>query len=134
MHEELLNSKRRIESQETQILSLEAALSSRPPIPVLPADAPEDDKDRLIAELQKANKELSIVVQGYEANLNLGEPLTAVREDVEKEWKSKVEVLEKDLEHNKAWVQELIKELEREKQVSSSCSMNFDIVLILVLR
>jgi centromeric protein E len=114
-----LNAKRRIESQDTQILSLEAALTSRPSMPVLPADPLEDDKDRLIAELQKANKELNIVVQAYEANLNLEEPLTAVKEDVEKEWKGKVEQLEKELEDSKQWVQQLVKELEREKQVQA---------------
>jgi centromeric protein E len=108
----LLGAKRRIESQETQILSLEAALSARP---LLPPDAPEDEKDKLIAELQRANRELNLVVQGYEANL--GEPLRAVKEDVEKEWKAKVEALEQELENEKEWVKEVVKELEKEKQV-----------------
>jgi len=112
LQEELLSAKRRIESQETQLLALEAALSARP---LLPPDAPEDDKDKLIAELQRANRELTLVIQGYEENL--GEPLRAVKEDVEKEWKGKVESLEKELEGNKEWVREVLKEFEREKQV-----------------
>ncbi|CAG8656461.1 5351_t:CDS:2, partial [Acaulospora colombiana] len=111
LQEELLNAKRRLESQETQILSLEATLSARP---LLPPDAPEDEKDKLIAELQRTNRELSLTVQGYEAHL--GEPLRAVKEDVEKEWKEKVELLEKELGSNKEWVKEIVKELEREKQ------------------
>ena len=115
MQEDLLSAKRRLESQETQILSLEAALSARP---LLPPDAPEDDKDKLIAELQRTNRELTFVVQGYEENL--GEPLRAVKEDVEKEWKAKVEILEQELEGSKEWVKEVLKELEKEKQVSSS--------------
>lgn len=59
-----------------------------------------------------------MVVQGYESNL--GEPLRAVKEDVEKEWKGKVETLEKELEGNKEWVKEVLRELEREKLVRPS--------------
>jgi len=91
---------------------LEAALSARP---LLPPDAPEDDKDKLIAELQRTNRELTFVVQGYEENL--GEPLRAAKEDVEKEWKAKVEILEQELEGSKEWVKEVLKELEKEKQL-----------------
>lgn len=112
MQEELLVAKQRIDTQETQILSLEAALSSRP---LLPPDAPEDDKDKLIEELRRANKELDIVVKGYEANL--GEPLRAVREDVENEWSHKVEEVQKELELSKAWGNEIVRELEKERQV-----------------
>ncbi|KAG8761357.1 Kinesin-like protein kip2 [Serendipita sp. 396] len=112
LQEELLSAKRRLESQETQILALEAALSARP---LLPADAAEDDKDKLIAELQRANRELTFAVQGYEENL--GEPLRQVKEDVEKEWKGVVERLEKELRESKGWAKELISDLEKEKQV-----------------
>lgn len=110
LQEELLGAKRRLESQETQILSLEAALAARP---LLPQDAPEDDKDRVIADLQRTNRELTFAVQGYEENL--GEPLRAVKEDVEKEWIGKVESLEKELEGSREWVKEVLKELEKEK-------------------
>jgi centromeric protein E len=114
LQEELLTAKRRLESQETQILSLEAALSARPP---LPHDATEDEKDKLIAELQRTNRELNLAVQGYESHL--GEPLRVVKEDVEKEWKEKLDLLERELESNKEWVREVVKELEKEKQVGS---------------
>ncbi|KAJ7672724.1 P-loop containing nucleoside triphosphate hydrolase protein [Mycena rosella] len=46
--------------------------------------------------------------QGYEENL--GEPLRAVREDVEKEWQGKLD--EKD-----AWAAELVRQLEKEKKM-----------------
>ena len=62
-----------METQATQILSLEAALLARPQ---LPPDAPENDKDRLLNEQAKTIRELEIVVKGYEDNL--GEPLRAV--------------------------------------------------------
>ena len=70
LQQEILKSRRQIESQATQILSLEAALLARPQ---LPADAPESEKDKLIAEQTKTIRELEIVVRGYEENL--GEPL-----------------------------------------------------------
>jgi centromeric protein E len=89
---------------------------------LLPPDAPEEDKDKLIAELQRTNRELTFAVQGYEENL--GEPLRAVKEDVEKEWRGKVESLEQELDGSRAWVIEVLKELEKEKQVSISDSIN----------
>ena len=81
----MLAARRQIETQATQILSLEAALLARPQ---LPPDAPESDKDKLLTEQAKTIRELEIVVKGYEENL--GEPLRAVREDVEKEWGTKL--------------------------------------------
>ncbi|KAF6754852.1 kinesin-like protein [Ephemerocybe angulata] len=93
LKEELLAARNQLETQATQILSLEAALTARPP---LPADAPEEEKARVIAEQAKTIRELEFVVAGYEENL--GEPLRAVREDVEAEWAG-----------------ELVKQLEKEK-------------------
>lgn len=46
--------------------------------------------------------------------------MRAVKEDVEKEWKGKVETLEKELEGNKEWVKEVLRELEKEKLVCPS--------------
>lgn len=112
LQEELHNARKRLEMQETQILSLEAALAARP---ALGSDAPETEKDKLIAELQQTNRELTIVVQGYEANA--GEPLVAVKEDVEKEWIDKLNALEHQLEESKSWAKEMTKELESEKRV-----------------
>ncbi|EMD40019.1 hypothetical protein CERSUDRAFT_46407 [Gelatoporia subvermispora B] len=111
LQQELLAARRHIETQEQQILSLEAALSARPE---LPPDAPESEKDRLIAEQAKTIRELEIVVKGYEDNL--GEPLRAVREDVENEWVGKVESEKRRREEKEAWADELVKQLERERK------------------
>ncbi|KAG8915522.1 Kinesin-like protein kip2 [Tulasnella sp. 408] len=112
LQEQLLSAKRTIESQANQILSLEASLSARP---LLPHDAPETEKDRLIDELRKTVKELEIVTRGYEDNL--GAPLRQVKEDVEKEWKPKVEALEDTLKDKSSYIEELERALEREKQM-----------------
>ena len=101
-----------LESQATQILSLEAALTARPP---LDANAPESDKDKLIAEQSKTIRELEIVVAGYEENL--GEPLRAVREDVEKEWVAKYDEEVRKREEKERWAEVLVKELDKEKKV-----------------
>lgn len=114
LQQEILKSRRQIESQATQILSLEAALLARPQ---LPADAPESEKDRLIAEQTKTIRELEIVVRGYEENL--GEPLRAVKEDVEREWTAKVDAERKLREEKEAWAEELVLQLEKERSVRS---------------
>ncbi|KAH8113581.1 kinesin-domain-containing protein [Phellopilus nigrolimitatus] len=110
LQQELLSAHRKVESQATQILSLEAALLARPE---LPADAPESEKDKLIADQTKTIRELEIVVHGYEENL--GEPLRAVKEDVEQEWILKVEQERKIREEKEAWAEELVRQLEKEK-------------------
>ena len=119
LQQELLGAHRQIESQATQILSLEAALGSRPE---LPADAPESDKDRLMVEQARTIKELEIVIRGYEDNL--GEPLRAVREDVEEEWKTKLEAERRAKEEKELWANELVRQLEKEKQVCCIPSIN----------
>lgn len=125
LQQELLSARRQIESQATQILSLEAALLARP---VLPPDAPENEKDRLIAEQTKTIRELEIVVRGYEENL--GEPLRAVREDVEREWEIKVEEEKRIREEKEAWAEELVRQLEREKSVRISPITLYCLILI----
>jgi centromeric protein E len=117
LQQDLLTSRRTIESQERQILSLEAALAQRP---LLPNDAPESDKDRLIADLNRTVCELEIVTRGYEENL--GAPLRQVREDVEKEWIAKVQEKERQLEEKEAFIAECQRALEKEKQVNQLCS------------
>ena len=47
----------------------------------------------------------------------MGEPLRAVREDVEKEWIGKVEGEVKKRKESEQWAAEVVKQLEREKQV-----------------
>ena len=113
LQQELLAARRQMETQATQILSLEAALLSRPQ---LPPDASEGEKDKLLTEQAKSIRELEIVVKGYEENL--GEPLRAVREDVEKEWSQKLEQEVRLREEKGAWADELVKQLDKERKVS----------------
>lgn len=90
----------------------------------MPPDAPESEKDKLLAEQAKTIRELEIVVKGYEENL--GEPLRAVREDVEREWIEKLEKEVKRREEKEAWADELVKQLEKEKKVS--IVLSFDLI------
>lgn len=69
----------------------------------------------MIAEQAKTIRELEIVVAGYEQNL--GEPLRAVKEDVEREWKVKLDEEIRKREEKDKWAEELVKELEKEKKV-----------------
>jgi centromeric protein E len=112
LQQELLAARLQVESQANQILSLEASLLARP---ALPADAKEEDKDKLIAEQAKTIRELEIVVRGYEENL--GEPLRKVKEDVEKEWSEKLEEEKEKSEKSERWADEVVKALEKEKKV-----------------
>ena len=112
LQQELLAARRQIESQANQILSLEAALLARPE---LPPDAPETEKDKLIADQQKSIRELEIVVRGYEDNL--GEPLRQVREDVEREWEARLAAEVKRREEKEVWATELVRQLEKEKKL-----------------
>lgn len=114
LQQELLAARRQIDSQATQILSLEAALLARP---VIPPDAPESEKDKALSEQAKTIRELEIVVKGYEDNL--GEPLRKVQEDVEREWAVKLEKEVKLREEKEAWADELVRQLDRERKVGS---------------
>ncbi|KAG6873718.1 hypothetical protein C0995_012182 [Termitomyces sp. Mi166 len=112
LQQELLSARLQIDSQATQILSLEAALEARPPLPI---GATDNDKDQLIQEQRQSIRELEIVVRGYEENL--GEPLRQVREDVEKEWKDKLAAEVKKREEKERWAEELVKQIEKEKKI-----------------
>jgi centromeric protein E len=111
LQQELLAARVQLESQATQILSLEASLIARP----LPSSASDNEKDKLVSEQAKTIRELEIAIRGYEDNL--GEPLRAVREDVEKEWVGKFEDEVKKRKESERWAAEVVKQLEREKQV-----------------
>ncbi|PSR70948.1 hypothetical protein PHLCEN_2v13170 [Hermanssonia centrifuga] len=112
LQQELLAARREIESQGTQILSLEEALLARP---ILPPDAPESEKDKRLADQAKTIRELEIVVKGYEDNL--GEPLRKVKEDVEREWAVRLEKEVKLREEKDEWADELVKQLDKEKKL-----------------
>ncbi|KAH9002781.1 kinesin-domain-containing protein [Lactarius hatsudake] len=111
LQQELLSARREIESQGTQILALEAALQARPE---LPPDAPESEKDRLLGEQARNIRELEMVIKGYEDNL--GAPLRAVREDVEREWGARLAAEEAKRKEADAWAAELARGLEKEKK------------------
>ena len=115
LQQELLAARLQLESQANQILSLEASLIARP---ALPSSASDNEKDKLISEQAKTIRELEIAIRGYEDNL--GEPLRAVREDVEKEWVEKVEDEVKKRKESEQWAAEVVKQLEKEKQVRAA--------------
>lgn len=81
--------------------------------PELPTS--EDEKDKLISEQTRTIRELEIVVRGYEENL--GQPLRAVREDVEKEWQGKLDAERRVIAEKEAWAEELVRQLQKEKKV-----------------
>ncbi|KAH9080326.1 kinesin-domain-containing protein [Lactarius deliciosus] len=111
LQQELLSARREIESQATQILALDVALQARPE---LPPDAPESEKDRLLGEQARNIRELEMVIKGYEDNL--GAPLRAVREDVEREWGARLAAEEAKRKEADAWAAELARGLEKEKK------------------
>lgn len=88
------------------------ALLSRPE---LPPDAPESEKDRLLADQARNIRELEMVVKGYEDNL--GAPLRAVREDVEREWAGRLAEEAAKRKEADEWATELARALEKEKKV-----------------
>ncbi|KAJ7935660.1 kinesin-like protein [Mycena leptocephala] len=110
LQQELLAARLQLESQANQILSLEATLLARPELPTS-----EDEKDKLISEQTRTIRELEIVVRGYEENL--GQPLRAVREDVEKEWQGKLDAERRVIAEKEAWAEELVRQLQKEKKI-----------------
>lgn len=77
-------------------------------------------------EQGKTIRELEIVVKGYEDNL--GEPLRAVREDVESEWQEKLDAEVKKREEHQIWAEELVKQVEKEKKVGHNGLLSFNIL------
>ncbi|KAJ7250859.1 P-loop containing nucleoside triphosphate hydrolase protein [Mycena haematopus] len=110
LQQELLAARLQLESQANQILSLEATLVARPELPAI-----EDEKDKLISEQAQRIRELEGVVSGYEDNL--AQPLGATREDMEKEWQSKVDAERRVVAEKDAWARELVRQLEKEKKM-----------------
>jgi centromeric protein E len=108
----LLSARRQLETQTTQILSLEATLAARPR---LPPDASLSEKDQLIKEQASTIEDLRRALSGFEANL--GEPLRKVKEDVEAEFRDQIKEMEEKLRDKEAWSSELVRQIEREKQV-----------------
>lgn len=109
LQQELLNARTQLETQTNQILSLEAALVSYPLL-----DASVSEKDKLIADQTKTIQELEVVVREFEESL--ARSLIAAKEDVEKEWKIKLDAEVQRWEEKEKWVDELVKELGRERR------------------
>lgn len=63
-----------------------------------------------------------MVVKGYEDNL--GAPLRAVREDVEREWSGRLAAEEAKRKEADEWATELTRALEKEKKVSAAFPSN----------
>lgn len=63
----------------------------------------------------------------------MGEPLRAVREDVEKEWVGKVEDEVKKRKESERWAAEVVKQLEREKQVRTVAFYYFILIYLMWL-
>ncbi|KAF8123072.1 P-loop containing nucleoside triphosphate hydrolase protein [Mycena galopus ATCC 62051] len=138
LQEELLAARLQLESQSNQILSLEATLGARSEAAAADEEkdkliseqaqrirelegvvAIEDERDKVVSEQARRIRDLEGVVGGYDHNL-----AAAVREDVEREWKSKVEAERSAVEaerrvvaEKEAWARELVRELEKEKKM-----------------
>jgi hypothetical protein len=69
----------------------------------------------LLGEQSRNIRELEMVVKGYEDNL--GAPLRAVREDVEREWSGRLAAEEAKRKEAEEWATELTRALEKEKKV-----------------
>ncbi|EEB93715.1 hypothetical protein MPER_07593 [Moniliophthora perniciosa FA553] len=119
LQQELLSAKLQLETQSRQILSLEAALEARA------ADEVSDDsKDKLISEQAEKIKELEGIVRGGDIG-GVAESMRRMKEEVEKEmravaekeWTAKVEEEKRKREEGERWAEEVVKQLEKEKQV-----------------
>lgn len=86
-------------------------------------DARPSEKDDLIGEQRETIEDLRRALRGFEANL--GEPLRKVKEDVQAEFKEEIARMEAAIQEKEAWAAELVRQIEREKQVSRdiSCRM-----------
>ncbi|KAF7346338.1 Kinesin-like protein [Mycena sanguinolenta] len=109
LQQELLTARLQIESQANQILSLEASLVAKPELPEV-----DDEKDKLISEQARRIQELEGMVSGYEESQTQS---GAAREDIEKEWQSKVDAERKLVAEKDAWARELVRQLEKEKKM-----------------
>lgn len=69
----------------------------------------------MLADQARNIRELEMVLKGYEDNL--GAPLRAVREDVEREWAGRLAAEEAKRKEADEWATELARALEKEKKV-----------------
>ncbi|KAN0062549.1 Kinesin-like protein kip2 [Thecaphora frezii] len=88
---------------ESRIETLQRQLAERPAVP---RDA--DEREALIVKLQRQVEELEMVCEAQAT-----EAPPKIREDVEREWKGRVESLEQRLVEKERFVEEMSRELER---------------------
>lgn len=124
LQQELLAARLQIESQMHQILSLEASLLARSHATgelgaEVSADAPSEEKDRVINEQARVIRELESAMREKES-MGAGEEmemeLRRVRDEVEREWEAKLEEERKVREEKERWADEVVKALEKEKK------------------
>ncbi|KZT59625.1 kinesin-domain-containing protein [Calocera cornea HHB12733] len=112
LREELFQAKRKIELQDLQIMSLETALEQRP---LISTDAPESEKDKLIAELQQQVTELSLAARSCRGIPVEVDP--ALDGTTEQEWTARLKEMETAVAEKDAYAAECAKALEGEKQL-----------------
>ncbi|KAE8258545.1 hypothetical protein A4X13_0g1616 [Tilletia indica] len=88
----------------TRVRELEGRLAGRPSLP--PASLAEVDKDALIRQLKKQVLELELVCEAQAAE----GPLPKTKEDVEMEWKKKVDGLQAELGKRDRYILDLSRE------------------------
>jgi len=125
LHQELLHARLQIESQSTQILSLEAALSARPAADT-DDSVDDDEKEGIIAEQAGKIRELEELILHRREN-NDGqkeaewklryEAEVKTREEAEKVWKERLEEEVRKREEKETWAAELGRAFEKEKKV-----------------
>ena len=118
MQQELLAARHQLESQATQILSLEAALSQ--------PSADENEKDRVIFEQRRTIDLLEASLQSLEAPRPQA-PSSSSPNELEREWAAKLQAEVTKREESERWAEELVKQLDREKKVRSQLMCLYDL-------
>ncbi|KAJ3853662.1 P-loop containing nucleoside triphosphate hydrolase protein [Lentinula lateritia] len=118
LQQELLTARLQLSSQETQILSLEAALeAARAVDSSVPSDA--GDKDKTIQDQAKTIEEQAKKIRELENARFTREPSPS-RVDLDREqkdWSSRLDEEKKKREEKERWAEELVRQLEKEKWI-----------------
>ncbi|KAJ4479867.1 P-loop containing nucleoside triphosphate hydrolase protein [Lentinula lateritia] len=118
LQQELLTARLQLSSQETQILSLEAALeAARAVESSVPSDA--GDKDKTIQDQAKTIEEQVKKIRELE-NARLTREPSPSRVDLDREqkdWSFRLDEEKKKREEKERWAEELVRQLEKEKWI-----------------
>jgi len=120
-----LAARHQLESQATQILSLEAALSQ--------PSADENEKDRVIFEQRRTIDLLEASLQSLEAPRPQA-PSSSSPDELEREWAAKLQAEVTKREESERWAEELVKQLDREKKVRSRLPCLCDLTQLYLIR